>query len=367
MLKRELDTFCDKTEIEDFSVHPGAFLGWIRILVLFYTAGIVLLWFGQPLPAAILATAGMVIMSLQFFLYIKLIDPFYPAKKGKNVIGILEPENEATQQIIISGHHDSARIFNFFIHQPSWYPIRVMGGIGSVVLLMVSAWISALLQMGSRTLPGWFNIIYWVLTALLALVLQLWFFASNKGTPGAGDNLIASAAAVETGRYFADLRKQGKGLKNTRLILASWDAEEAGLRGARAYATAHKKDFAAIPTWNFNVDCPYSADSLFFLTSDINGSVKLSESMAGECRDICIDLGFAAEIKPIEFLTGGTDAAELAKKGVQATTLMGMPWENSSRALVYHTPEDTPENIEEKAIEAVLLIARRFVEKKDSE
>lgn len=366
MLKQELDTFCDKTVLENFTVHPKAFLGWIRILVLFYIAGVVLLWFGLPLAAAILATSGMVIMSLQFFLYIKLLDPFYPAKKGSNVIGTLEPENEVTQQVIISGHHDSARIFNFFIHQPSWYAVRVMGGIGSVVLLMVSAWISLLLQTGSRALPGWFNIIYGILTLLLVIVLQLWFFASNKGTPGAGDNLISSAAAVETGRYFADLRKQGKGLKNTRLILASWDAEEAGLRGARAYANAHKKEFSAIPTWNFNVDCPYSSESLFFLTSDINGSVKLSESMAKECRNICTDLGFSAEVKPIEFLTGGTDAAELAKKGVQATTLMGMPWGNTARALVYHTPADTPENIEEKAIEAVLLCARRFVEITDA-
>jgi len=46
---------------------------------------------------------------------------------------------------------------------------------------------------------------------------------------------------------------------------------------------------------------------------------------------------------------------------------MGMPWGNSSRALVYHTPEDTPENIEEKAIEAVLLTVRHFIKKKDSE
>ncbi len=362
ILKRELDIFCDKTAIENFTVHPGAFLGWIRILVLFYLVGVVLLWFDLPLPAAILTTVGMIIMSLQFFLYITLLDPFYPAKTGKNVIGVLEPKNEVTQQVIISGHHDSARIFNFFIHQPSWYPVRVMGGIGSVVLLMVTAWVSTLLQAGSRIVPDWFAIIYWILTALLVLVLQLWFFASSKGTPGAGDNLIASAAAVETGRYFAELRKQGKGLNNTRLILASWDAEEAGLRGARAYANAHKKEFSEIPTWNFNIDCPYSADSLFFLTSDINGSVKLSESMAEQCRKICSDLGFAAEVKPIEFLTGGTDAAEFAKKGVHATTLIGMPWGNSSRASVYHTPADIPENIDEKAIEAVLLTARRFIE-----
>ena len=36
--------FADRVWSEDFAVHPGAFLGWIRLLVLIYIAGLALLW-----------------------------------------------------------------------------------------------------------------------------------------------------------------------------------------------------------------------------------------------------------------------------------------------------------------------------------
>ncbi len=70
----------------------------------------------------------------------------------------------------------------------------------------------------------------------LPLVLPLWGFASDEGSPGAGDNMAASAIALEIFKEFAERRAAGAGLKRTRLAFASFDAEEAGLRGARVFA-----------------------------------------------------------------------------------------------------------------------------------
>jgi len=61
--------------------------------------------------------------------------------------------------------------------------------------------------------------------------------------------------------------------------------------------------------------------------------------------------------KPIEFLTGGTDTAELAKAGAQSTTLMGMTWGNSGRASVYHTPADTIESVSKTAVSHAIQLA----------
>jgi hypothetical protein len=64
-------------------------------------------------------------------------------------------------------------------------------------------------------------------------------------------------------------------------------------------------------------------------------------------------------------MTGGTDAGELAKHGVHATTLMAMPWDNSERASVYHTPNDTIDKVEKEAVKAGLEIFFDIVKTKD--
>ena len=361
-LYREMNSFADKASIEDFGVHAGAFLGWIRILVLFYAVGTVLLWLNLPWITAILLFVGILIMTFEFFLYKHSIDFLYPRKTGKNVIASIEPEGEVKQQIIISGHHDSARIFNFYIHQPKLYALRVIGGIGILATVFLLSTLISFIE-----LPQLYTTILAGLASAGALiVLQLWFFASKKATPGAGDNLVASVMALESLREIANNKKEGKGLKHTRVIAISFDAEEEGLRGAYAYAKKHKSELQSIPTSMYNIDCPYFLENLFFLTTDINGSVKLSDDLAEKCRRTAENLGYKTEVKPIEFLTGGTDAAELAKIGVAATTMLAMPWGNSERASYYHTPEDTIDHVEKEVVRAGLEIFFNVIFKEDN-
>ena len=360
-LCNEMKQFADEAHIEEFKVHSGAFLGWVRMLVALYAAATIFLWLSMPIVSAALLLLGIIIMSFQFFLYKHAIDFLYPAKIGKNVFGIVEPEGDVKQQIFISGHHDSARIFNFYIHQPKLYALRVVGGIG--ILFTIFLLSSILSFAGLATI---FTLILAILASIGAvIVLQLWFFASSKATPGAGDNLVASVMALESLRNIAALKKEGQGLKHTRVIALSFDAEEEGLRGAYAYAKKHKNELQATPTYLYNIDCPYTLKELFFLTTDINGSVKLSEELAQDCANAAKKLGYPSCKKPIAFLTGGTDAAELAKVGVKATTLLAMPWDNNERGAVYHTPNDTIDQVEKAVVKAGLEIFFDMVKTKD--
>lgn len=361
-LYNEMNGFADSARIEEFGVHTGAFLGWIRILVTLYVAGTVLLWLSMPWIAAGVLLTGILIMIFQFFLYKHTIDFLYPKKIGKNVIASIEPEGEVKQQIIISGHHDSARVFNFNIYQPKLYALRVVGGVGILFTLFFLSTVVAIAGLSHIFIT--IAAIFGSVGALI--VLQLWFFASKKATPGAGDNLVASMMAVEALRQVAKDKKDGKGLKHTRVIAISFDAEEEGLRGAYAYAKRNKEELNAVPTTMYNIDCSYYLDDLFFLTTDINGSVKLSDDLAEKCRVISERLGYKAVTKPIEFLTGGTDAAELAKIGVESTTMLAMPWGNSARAAVYHTPDDTIEHVEKEAVQAGLEIFFSLIEEKEN-
>ncbi|MHA1674457.1 MAG: M28 family metallopeptidase [Promethearchaeota archaeon] len=367
LIKDKFDPICDEVQKESFSVHPKAFLGYIRLIVSLYVVSTVFIWVNLPLLAGILITVGLSALVFEFFLYYEYVDAFWVKKTGTNVVGIIEPEKEVKQQILISGHHDSAFVFNFLIHQPKLYSFRLFGGIGSAALLWIFSWIWSIFQAITNRNPNW-AIVFKIFTLVsLLIVLQMWFFRGNEGTPGAGDNLISVGIAHEIGKKIAKMKKEGKGLDHTRIMICSWDAEEAGLRGARAYAKKHKEELTQIPTYNFNIDCPYTLADLFFLTSDINGSVKLSTKMAKECEEIAHSMNYPATHKPIAFLLGGTDAAELAKIGVEATTLMAMPWGNSERAAEYHTPDDTVDAIEPEVVEAALNIVWGYIEKKEAE
>lgn len=357
----EIETFTDKTKKEDFYVYQGAFLGWIKILVFSYILGVIFLWLNYPIISLILALFSILVLSLQFFLYLPLLDKFYPKKKARNVYGIIEPTKEVKQQVIISGHHDSAHVFNFFIHQPNLYNLRTTGSIALVILLIVLSLFSSIFQ--SALIVQLTSKIIMSLGVLL--VGQMWFFSSKKAAPGAGDNLIASSVAITLGKHFKDLRDQNKGLEHTRLIIASFDAEEEGLRGARAFAKKHEDHFKKMKTYLLNMDCLYDENELFFLTSDLNDFVKLDENLANELVGVASKLGIKTKTQKQAFLTGGTDAAELAKKGVSATTLIGMPWTNSSRSNVYHTPSDTLDHVSPKVVMDTLSIYERWIIEKD--
>lgn len=366
-LHQEAQAYADQTWTEDFPVHPGAFLGWIRILVSLYIISIILLWLDYYLAAALLVTLGLGIMVGQFFLYREVIDGLFTRKTGRNVLAALEPDGETRGQLIISGHHDSAHVFNFLVHQPALYPVRVMGGIGTLVLLFLASWILAIWQLAAGSAPGWGSIAAAVFTLLILLVGQLWWFASTRSTPGAGDNLASSAAAWVSLREMARRKADGYGLAHLRLVAASWDAEEAGLRGARSWVSNPNDGRLDLPTWNLNLECLYDTKDFFFLTSDINGSVQLSTDLAERCQRLMASQGQKVPVKPIEFLTGGTDAGELAKGGAEATTLIGMPWGNSARSSVYHTPGDVLETVSPEAVAEAIRLAVLLAEDLDKE
>lgn len=355
LLNEQMSTYADQVEVQKFNLYQGAFLGWIRILVGSYLIAIWFLWYDMPLISLALGVLSILILVLQFFFYLPIIDWLYPKKSGYNVIGTVEPKGEVKSQVIISGHHDSAKVFNFFIHQPKLYNLRVTGSIVFVVMLCVLALLSHFIKVEIFGL-----IVKIILSGGILIIIQMWFFASKKVSIGAGDNLIASTMAVEIGRYFSQNR-----LNNTRVIIASFDAEEEGLRGARAFAKKYQSSFEQHPTTLLNTDCAYNLKDMFFLTSDINNTVSLDQKLADDLVAIAKGKGYETSAKPLAFLTGGTDAGELAKKGVKATTLIGMPWSNNTRSSVYHTPNDTLKHVEKEIIDASIEIFIEYIENND--
>jgi len=365
-LKTEFDKFSDKTVQEVFDVHPGAFLGYMKVNVVLYVVSLIAVWFQFYIVAMIIATLSMVITLAEFIFYKEFLDSFYKKREGRNVYGVIEPQGEVRQQVIVSAHHDSAHIFNFLEKNAKWYPLRIL----SAVMMQVLVFILALL-LGVTDLMNWelsllSSVTLVILIIGLPAIVQLWFFIQDKGTPGAGDNMICTAVAMEIGKEIASKKNGNQALKNTRVIIASWDSEECGLRGARAFVNKHRDELQAIKTYNYNLECLYDFESLTFLTSDLNGLVPLSGAMVEECQLVAESCGYNVRSSKFPMFAGGTDAAEMAKAGVEATCLAGMPFVTYGSDPAYHTTRDTIDAVDARAVEAAIEIGSAYIQRKDA-
>ena len=183
--------------------------------------------------------------------------------------------------------------------------------------------------------------------------------ALRRGSPGAGDNLVSSVLVARLAREIAE--RKGQLLRSTRLRVVSFDSEEAGLRGAAAYMRSHAKDLERLPCFHLNFDSIYQLEHLQVLTSDINGTVRLSGEMVETLEACALENGLSLGRFGMLFGAGGTDAAESARRGMPATTVIAMPTTIVRDELVYHTPRDTVDRIEPAAVEACMKLGVSYL------
>jgi len=359
--------YSDQQFKQPFSTHPGAFLGFIRVCVVLFLVNLIGLFAATYWLCLLAALASTFIFVFQFFLYYEVLEPFFPKKKSQNIYAFLEPQAEVEQQVVISAHHDSAHIFNFYEKNAKYYSLRVnlgIGGMFAATLLGVSLFCINIFNVESNT---FIQISKYLYLLLAIVILPMWFFYNaKKGTPGAGDNIICTGVTLEILKHFYQLKQEGKGLKNTRIIIGSWDAEEAGLRGAKAFVKENKSLLQAVPTYNYNLECLYDHRQMNFITSDVNSFVKLSDSMASECVEVARNLGYDIPKVPFPILAGGTDAGEFARGGIEATTLNGMTFGQQNDLPSYHTTRDTVDKVDPIAVSRSIKIGIEYILKKDN-
>ncbi|MDI6868417.1 MAG: M28 family peptidase [Coprothermobacterota bacterium] len=365
-IKWELEKHCDPetVKMEEFTYHPQAFLKYIPGLVVLYLVSSLLLFFHLPLWALIGFALGNFVFYGQFVRYFEILDPIFPKKRGYNVWGKIEPQGEVKEQIVISAHHDAAYVFQLLARFPRLYALLMMTGIGFLFLGMVISLIALILTLLGIAFPQWPSIL--LLVGLLP-VLPFLFFTTSEVSPAAGDNMIAVAIMLQLAKVFNEAKKRGNPLSNTRLLFISFDAEEAGLRGARAFIKAHREELQAIPTRVLNIDTVYQLKHLNFFARDLNSFVPLSKELASECASIARSLGYPDKISGMSFGGGSTDAAAFGEKGIEATNICAMSFNinDYKEGFVYHTSRDTVEHIEPQAVEAIIKIIGTFILKRD--
>ncbi|MCD7796508.1 MAG: hypothetical protein LUG95_02505 [Clostridiales bacterium] len=114
------DCGCEKADVESFKENPGSFYGWIYFTITFVLLAVVFFFF-SPIISVCLIIAGLVIVFLEFGLYKKCVDRFFPEKTGHNVTAVKKCSGEVKRRIFFNGHPDAAW---------EWPVNYTLGGIG---------------------------------------------------------------------------------------------------------------------------------------------------------------------------------------------------------------------------------------------
>jgi aminopeptidase YwaD len=366
-IARLLGEHCDRVTRESFTMHPGSLWNTGRIMAVCYCLTALLLFPGGAFACASLIPClfGLTYGVTHYFLYRNPFDRAFPAATGCNVAGVIEPAQSVERQVLIVAHHDGPYVFRFLERAQVLALTRLLGAIAAYVLatgLSLTALIQQILGPAAAPLRDWR---LYAVSAGLVFAVPLFFLITGTPSPGAGDNLNASVMAVEIARIFASRKSTGDPLRHTRLVLLSTDGEEAGQRGAEAFALRHGSELSETPSFVLAIDSVYCARDLSLLLRDRNGTIGLSSGMALECHRIAAELGYRVKKAPLPLGGGGTDAAAFACAGIESTSLIGLSTAAFAKGRVYHTSRDTVEGIEPRAVEAALEIAVNYLLWKD--
>lgn len=187
-------------------------------------------------------------------------------------------------------------------------------------------------------------------------LLVMGFSNFARVSPGANDNLTGVMLSLALLRH---LREQGPPLEHTELRLLNTGSEEAGLRGARAYAEGHRKELLAVPSLYVALDTFRDLGSMKIYDRDRNGTVSHDPEAARLLQRAARSAGFELPFGTIP--VGATDAAAFTTAGMRAIALVAM---DPTPPRWYHTRLDTPDLLEPECIEAglriVIALAREF-------
>jgi len=345
----------DSVVKEKFTLSPKAFMGWVLVDGIAMLISSILLntvLFGLTTAVAvkivmlILTLISTVLILGEFLFYKELLDPFFPKRETYNVVCTRKSAGETKKRIVFSGHVDSAY---------EWYYTYLGGGkfltamIVTEIVSLVANLIIDILVLCGVTVP--FLVVIMKIFGIIsipAFISVIFFVNWRRCVPGANDNLTGVFASMAVMKYLADNNIR---FENTEVVAMSTACEEAGLRGAKAYAKAHAQEIkdSGIETVVVCVDTLRDYDYMGIYAKDMSGTVKNDERTAALVKEASKVAGLDLPYANVFF--GSSDAAALTQGGIRACCLAAM---DPTPARYYHTRLDTADNLDERSIYAGL-------------
>ena len=354
--QKDMKNYCEEPRIEEFTLHRQGFMGFIPFTVACGIASVFVNWFASPIAAFILCVLAFIPLVFEFLMYKQFDDFLFPKQTSHNMVAIRKPSGEVKRRFVMVGHSDS---------QFEWTLNYLIGGlqaklfveIPAVVGLVVDtifALVCIIAGKGSAAMSiesaRWFFITFFVISCVfIPFEFAFLFFQSwTKSVPGASDNLSGCYVGMATIKALAEA---GVRFENTEVMLVCSGSEEAGLRGAKAFAKAHEKELKEIPTCVVAIDTFRDLESMAVYHKDLSGTLQHHEGSKVLIHDASATCGF--DVKYESIYIGGSDAAAFTQRGIPATGFAAM---DPAPPRYYHTRLDNPENLRPEAIEAGISI-----------
>lgn len=360
-LKKELDQFCDETHFEEYKMAPRAFLHFTKLVAALVLVSIIVsfgLVFGLLMENFFIAhcivgvcvAIGLFITAMEFLIYKRFMDGMYKKVTAHNLVATRKPRGEVKKRIVISGHIDAAY---------EWRPIcllkeKGMGlwmglSVGSAFISLIISVISVIANFVDMGAFGEFMLnysFYFNIITAISMILLFTFVNFNRISPGANDNLTGTYAAVCALRM---LDMAGVEFENTEVVAMITDGEEAGLRGAKAFAKEHKDEYlnSGVETAVLCVDTLTDIEYLNVYHKDMTGTVKNDLEFSKLVQRSAAESGYdSAKLSNLFF--GASDAAAFSQEGIKATCLAAM---DPAPADYYHNRRDSYDRLNPEAIE----------------
>ena len=343
---------------------PGSFFGWIYFTITFVLAAVAISFF-YPLVSIILIVVGLLIVFMQFGLYKKFIDRFFPEKTGHNVTAVKSCKGEVKRRIFFNGHPDAAWEWpvNYKLGGVGFEGHAVICGIGAVYYLVISIMLVAKngLEYVSFDADETLGLLRLIGLVFVPFLIGLyWMWNENRVVDGANDNLSGCYMGIA---ILKALKEEGIEFENTEVGVILTGSEEAGLRGAKAWCAAHKGEFDDVPTFIFSYDTIHDPKYLMTNYRDLNGTVKADKDVSDLFMEAAKELDISCKKGWVPPLGGATDSAAFAQAGFRATGVTGL---NHKLEDYYHTRRDTYDNMNEQGLADCFAISVKALEMFDN-
>ncbi|NLP48004.1 MAG: M20/M25/M40 family metallo-hydrolase [Clostridiales bacterium] len=353
---KELEPWADEVRVEKFKLSPKAFMGFIPISALFGIFASILFFlnnYGPSKPvtafAMALLVAAFLMFLFEFILYRQFVDFLFPKAISKNVYAVKKPKGEVKKRIIFGGHADAAYEWTYSLHgQTKTLAPAIGGSIGGMIMSMI--FVIAYFIAGTPEFNKfWKGVSIYLLVNIVFYIAIMFFTNWRVIVDGANDNLTACYASMA---ILKEMTENDFRFENTEVACLITGSEEAGLRGAKAFAKKHNKELKEVPTLFVALETLRETKELAVYTRDNTGTVhndeEAAEMLIAAGKKLDIDLP-RAPVYP-----GSTDAAAFTQAGIRAIGLGGV---NHDPQTYYHTRHDSYDNISPECIEKALEIS----------
>ncbi len=372
LIAKEFGAVAGNVQVEEFKYAPKACIAAIPGFgITLMVTGI--LFYFLPIVALIAGLGALLFGVFQIIFYKEIFDWAFPKATSRNVYGVIEPPGgaaKANATLVMSAHIDSSWLCNNYAKRANLARFKLTFGVVCGVVLLVGI----LLRLLGTTFvfPGstWGLIPFdfdWTLYVIPVLYPGFYFLAhymsydKKKASPGAMDNLSGISITLHLVKYF--LANPDKAPQNLRILLIAFGAEEAGLRGSRAFIKRHRKDLLKGDVWVTNVDSAGDPNDFILMTAEPWQRVNYDPAYLNLIEDAMKEVG--VNYKRWKLDAGGSDAAEFAKAGIlKATTLAA---QDQTPKPNYHTYNDKLENMDPEAMRLMNLLCLNVIARIDKQ